>query len=181
MCGSPPVAASVSGSWARGGKAHQIELDDPRLARQVRACQQLPGQQLFQYQDQAGRRQPMTSTVVNDYLHKVMGEDFTSKDFRTYAATLNAFRLLAGTPLPQGKDGGSPSDRALASAEKAVVEQVAGMLRNTPAVCRKAYIDPAVFEGWRSGELGKVAHGATGARQWEASLLRFLKRAHRRA
>ena len=165
----------------KGGKAHDIGMDDARLAKQVRACQQLPGQQLFQYRDQEGRRQPMTSTVVNDYLHKVMGKDFTSKDFRTYAATLNAFRLLAGTSLPRGKDGGPPSERALATAERAVVEQVAQMLGNTPAVCRKAYIDPAVFEGWRSGELGKVAHGATGARQWEASLLRFLKRAHRRA
>lgn len=163
----------------KSGQTHEVALDDARLAKLVRACQQLPGQHLFQYLDGDGKRQPMTSTLVNDYLHAATGEAFTSKDFRTYAATLAAFRLLAQTPLPKGERGKAASESALAAAEKAVVVQVAAALGNTPAVCRKAYIDPAVFEGWRSGGLGRAAGGATGARQWEQAGLRFLARAHR--
>lgn len=163
----------------KSGKTHAVALDDARLVKLVRACQQLPGQQLFQYRDDDGKRQPMTSTLVNAYLRDAMGEAFTSKDFRTFAATLGAFRLLANTPLPAGRRGAAAGASALAAAEKAVVVQVAAALGNTPAVCRKAYIDPVVFEGWRSGALARAAAGATGARQWESAALRFLARAHR--
>lgn len=162
----------------KSGQAHEVALDDARLATLVRGCQQLPGQQLFQYRGDDGRRQPMSSTLVNAYLRDAMGEAFTSKDFRTYAATLAAFRLLARTPLPRGGRGRPPGELAFAHAEKAVVAQVAAALGNTPAVCRRAYIDPAVFEAWRDGRLARAANGATGARQWERAALRFLARAH---
>ena len=170
----------------KSGQAHEVVLDDARLAKLVRGCQQLPGQHLFQYRGDDGRRHPMTSTLVNGYLHVAMGQDFTSKDFRTYAATLAAFRLLSRTPPPDGATGRDgtprpPGERAYAQVENAVVAQVAAALGNTPAVCRRAYIDPVVFAAWRSGALAKAAVGLAGPRQWERAALRLLARAHRAA
>ena len=163
----------------KSGQDHEVVLDDRRLVSLVRSCQQLPGQVLFQYRDDTGKRQPMGSTLVNAYLRDAMGENFTTKDFRTYAGTLAAFRLLARTPHPVGRRGRPPGESAFAAAEKEVVRQVADALGNTPAVCRKAYIDPAVFEAWRAGTLAQAAGKPTGARQWERAALRFLAHAHR--
>ncbi len=160
----------------KGRQAHDIVLDDKRLVRLVRRCQQLPGQTLFQYRDDRGRLQPLGSTMVNAYLQSVMDDVFTTKDFRTFAGTLSAFRLLARTPLPPGRKGGPPSERALARIENEVVRIVADVLGNTPAVSRKAYIDPAVFDGWRDGRLARAAEGVTRPRQWETALVRFLRR-----
>ena len=165
----------------KGGLDHDIALDDARLARLVRRCQQLPGQALFQYRDDDGNIQPVDSGEVNDYLREAMGEGFTAKDFRTWGGTLAAFQRLATVPVPGG--GGDapavPSERALVAAQNAVIADVARMLGNTPAVCRKAYIDPAVFAGWRDGRLQRAAQGARGVRQWEQAALRFLKAARR--
>ncbi len=163
----------------KSGQAHDVVLDDTRLAKLVRGCQQLPGQTLFQYRDENGQRQPMTSTLVNAYLREAMGDEFTTKDFRTCAGTLAAFRLLARTPLPPGGSGRPPGESAFATVERDVVRQVAAALGNTPAVCRKAYIDPVVFEAWRRDELAGAAGAASGPRQWERAALRFLARAHR--
>ena len=172
----------------KGGLEHDIELDDVRLARAIRKIQQLPGQALFQYRDDAGELRPVDSGAVNDYLRSSMGEAFTAKDFRTWGATLAAFQRLARTTLPYraGRDGtqGPPSERALAGLENAVVREVAHALGNTPAICRKAYIDPCVFAGWRDGTLQRAAaaggaNGARGERQWEEAALRYLRRAHR--
>lgn len=169
----------------KGGLEHDIALDDVRLAKLVRRCQQLPGQALFQYRDDDGVVRPVDSGEVNDYLHRTMGEAFSAKDFRTWGGTLAAFRELAGTPLPEPRNGGDgdgdgePSERALTQARNAVIKQVASELGNTPAVCRKAYIDPVVFEGWRDGRLQRLAANARGARQWERAALKFLKAAHR--
>ena len=163
----------------KSGQDHEVVLDDRRLVSLVRSCQQLPGQVLFQYRDDTGKRQPMGSTLVNAYLRDAMGENFTTKDFRTYAGTLAAFQLLARTPHPVGRRGRAPGESAFAAAEKEVVRQVADALGNTPAVCRKAYIDPAVFEAWRAGTLAQAAGKPTGARQWERAALRFLAHAHR--
>ena len=164
----------------KGGLAQQVELDNARLTRLVRACQQLPGQALFQYRDDEGRVQPVDSGAVNEYLHEAMGADFTAKDFRTWGGTLAAFRRLAGLPLPTPSRGGTISERALKASETAVIAEVAQALRNTPTVCRKAYIDPAVFAGWREDRLARYARGARGELQWERAALRFL-RAQRRA
>lgn len=164
----------------KAGAEHELVLDDERLARQVRRLHQLPGQDLFQYRDEEGELQPVDSGEVNDYLHQAMGEAFSAKDFRTWGGTLAAFRALAATPLPQGPGGGEPGERAIAGAINEVVRAVARQLGNTPAVCRKAYIDPAVFDGWRDGRLQRHAAGARGARQWEQAALKFLRAAHRR-
>jgi DNA topoisomerase I len=163
----------------KGGLRRDVVLDDARMVKLVRACQELPGQALFQYRDEDGTLQPVDSGEVNDYLREAMGEDFTAKDFRTWGGTLQAFRLFAATPLPEAADEGAPGERALAAAQNEVVKAVADMLGNTAAVCRKAYIDPAVFEGWRDGSL--AAAGARGARQWEQAALKFLKRSRRKA
>ncbi|MDV3254099.1 MAG: DNA topoisomerase IB [Lysobacter sp.] len=164
----------------KAGAEHEITLDDARLARLVRRCRQLPGQALFQYRDDDGTLQPVDSGEVNDYLRQAMGEGFSAKDFRTWGGTLEAFRALAATPVPSGPDGGEPSERALTAARNQVVQTVADRLGNTPSVCRKAYIDPVVFDGWLDGRLQRAANGARGARQWEAAALKFLRSAHRR-
>jgi DNA topoisomerase IB len=164
----------------KSGQRQEVVLDDARLARLLRRCQQLPGQALFQYVDDEGDAQPVDSGLVNDYLRGAMGAEFTAKDFRTWGATLLAFRRFAATPLPDPWREGEPrSERSLAIVEKRVVEDVAAMLGNTPTVCRNSYIDPAVFAGWRDGRLQKAAAGATGERQWEQAALKFLRAARR--
>lgn len=162
----------------KGGQAHEVAIDDAGLVRQIRRCQQLPGQFLFQYRDDEGKVQPVDSGAINAYLREAMGGDFSAKDFRTWGGTLTAFRRLAALPLPLGKAGGAPSARALAKIENAVIGEVAEILRNTPAVCRKSYIDPVVFAGWRDSALNRYALHARGDRQWEQAALRFLKRWH---
>ena len=177
--------AFLSGGRARfrfrgkGGQDHDIVLDDARLVKLVRHCQQLPGQALFQYRDDEGNVVPVDSGEVNDYLRQATGADFTAKDFRTWGGTLAAFQRFARTTLPYKADGGAPSERALVGLQNAVIKEVAHALGNTPAVCRKSYIDPSVFAGWRDGSVQRAGQAARGERQWEAATLRFLKGAHR--
>jgi DNA topoisomerase-1 len=139
----------------KGGVQHEVHIGDRRIAQIMRRCQEIPGQHLFQYVSDDGQRCPIDSGQVNDYLREAMGDDFTAKDFRTWGATLHAITLLARTPLP-----GAPSERALKREIAGVVKQVAAKLRNTPAVCRKSYINPAVFESWRSGLIHRVFNGS---------------------
>ncbi|MCY7355036.1 MAG: DNA topoisomerase IB [Lysobacter sp.] len=175
--------AFVQGGRARfrfrgkSGLEHDVVLDDARLTKLVKHCQQLPGQSLFQYRDDDGKVQPVDSGQVNDYLRGAMGDAFTAKDFRTWGGTLTAFRAFAATTLPYKADGSAPSERALAGLQNAVLKEVAHALGNTPAVCRKSYIDPAVFTGWRDGSLARAAANAKGERQWEQAALKFLKAA----
>ncbi len=177
--------AFVQGGRARfrfrgkGGLEHDIVLDDARLTKLVKRCQQLPGQSLFQYVDDEGRAQPVDSGQVNDYLRGAMGEAFTAKDFRTWGGTLAAFRAFAATTLPYKADGAAPSEHALAGLQNAVIKEVAHALGNTPAVCRKSYLDPSVIAGWRDGRLARAAAGAKGERQWEQAALKFLRAARR--
>ena len=161
----------------KGGAEHEVPVDDKRLARLVRHCHQLPGQRLFQYVDETRARRPVDSDQVNTYLKEAMGDDFTAKDFRTWGATLRAIAVLNATPLPD-----PCSERALNACIVDAVKQVAADLRNTPAVCRKSYINPAVFAAWRTGAL----HQAIGEsisrapRKAEQLALAFLgQRAHR--
>jgi DNA topoisomerase IB len=155
----------------KGGAQHDVLVDDARLARLVRSCQELPGQALFQYLDDAGKRRAVGSGQVNDYLRERMGGEFTAKDFRTWHATLHALTLLDAMPLPERR-----SDAALRRCMNSVVKDVAAGLRNTPAVCRKSYINPAVFEAWQAGKLPR--RGATGPRSGGPvrALLALLKR-----
>jgi len=163
----------------KGGQEHDIVLDDAKLVRLVRRCQQLPGQALFQYQDDDGNVVPVDSGAINDYLREATGAEFTAKDFRTWGGTLAAFQRFARTTLPYQADGTPASERALAGLQNAVTKEVAHALGNTPAVCRKSYIDPAVFAGWRDGRVQRAGAAARGERQWEAAALRFLKQARR--
>src|ERR1700678_4592877 len=157
----------------KGGVQHEILIDDKRIAKIVRRCQEIPGQHLFQYINDDGQRCPIDSDQVNDYLREAMGNDFTAKDFRTWGATLHAITLLARTPLPEAR-----SERALKIQIADVVKEVAAKLRNTPAVCRKSYINPAVFDSWRSGLIHKVFNGSlslSAPRKAETLVLAFLR------
>ena len=162
----------------KGGAEHEIAIDDRRLVRLVRKCHQLPGQRLFQYVDDTGDRRPVDSDQVNAYLRDAMGADFTAKDFRTWGATLRAIGLMAGTPLPE-----SASEREQNGCIIAAIKQVATELRNTPAVCRKSYINPVVFSTWRSGALHKAVGEDIGAapRKAEKRALTFLREQARAA
>ncbi|MEO8202611.1 MAG: DNA topoisomerase IB [Betaproteobacteria bacterium] len=163
----------------KGGAQHEVVVDDKRIVRIVRRCQDLPGQLLFQYIDDEGERRPIDSEMVNDYLREAMGGEFTAKDFRTWGATVRAIALMAATPLPERE-----SERAMKACINDVIRQVAQDLRNTPAVCRKSYINPQVFSAWRSGALhkalGDFAPGRPGARGAERFALAFFGGAPRR-
>lgn len=158
----------------KGGQDNEVELDDKRLVKLVRGVQQLPGQALFQYRDDQGGVQPVDSGQVNEYLRMAMGDNFTAKDFRTWGGTLAATQQLAAKALPA-----EPSERELQQLQNEVIRSVADALGNTPAVCRKAYIDPCTFAGWRDGTLQRATQNARGERQWEQAALRFLAQAHR--
>ncbi|MBT2767225.1 DNA topoisomerase IB [Stenotrophomonas sp. ISL-67] len=158
----------------KSGQQQDVDIDDKRLVGLIKGCQQLPGQALFQYRDDDGTLQPVDSGQVNAYLRDAMGTDFSAKDFRTWGGTVAALRQFAATALPE-----APSERALAALQKEVVCGVATLLGNTPAVCRKAYIDPSVFDGWRDGTLATLA-GLRGERQWEQATLKFLRSARKK-
>ena len=138
----------------KSGREHEVVLDDRRLARIIRKCQNIPGQQLFQYLDDDGKRQPIDSGMVNEYLRDAMGssgEGFTAKDFRTWGGTLRAIGFLS---CQAKKD--PLSERAFNQCIAATARNVADALGNTPAVCRKSYINPVVFSAWRTGALGEL-------------------------
>ena len=128
----------------KSGKKHDIALEDSHLAEVVRRIQDLPGQELFQYLDDEGRRQDVKSEDVNNYLRDIAGEEFSAKDFRTWAATVLAAEALHAFERFETQ----------AEAKKNVlcaIEKVAARLGNTPAICRKSYIHPAVLEGYLDG------------------------------
>jgi DNA topoisomerase I len=129
----------------KSGKKHEIDLRDARLAKIVQQAQDLPGQELFQYIDDHGQRQTISSEDVNDYLRKIAGAEFSAKDFRTWAGT-----VLAAVALREFERFDTQ-----AQAKKNVVmaiERVAERLGNTPTICRKCYIHPAVLASYLSGE-----------------------------
>ena len=158
----------------KGGVQHEVLIDDKRIAQIMRRCQEIPGQHLFQYISDDGDRCAVDSGLVNDYLRDAMGEEFTAKDFRTWGATLQAITLLSATPLPV-----PASEHALKKHIVDVVKQVAVELRNTPAVCRKSYINPAVFDAWRSGAIHESFNGSltlAAPRKTETLVLAFLRK-----
>jgi DNA topoisomerase-1 len=131
----------------KGGKTHLVNVTDLGLARLVKRCRDLPGQELFQYLDGSGEPQPVDSGAVNDYLRLISGQEFTAKDFRTWAGTLLAARLLA-TGRNQGLRGHNRRAGMVGA-----VEAVAAQLGNTAAICRKCYIHPTVLAAFQSEEL----------------------------
>jgi DNA topoisomerase-1 len=136
----------------KSGKDHVIDLQDKRLARIVKRCRDLPGYELFQYLDDDGNRQDIESADVNEYLRKITGEEFTAKDFRTWAGTLlalNTFQQL------------DPTDKPTKKHVVAMIKEVAEQLGNTPAVCRSYYVHPVVIEAYLHGELHTLLHECT--------------------
>jgi DNA topoisomerase I len=130
----------------KSGKFHQVDFTNQRLARIVKRCQDLPGYDLFQYIDDAGEIRNMTSEDVNDYLHAIAGEEFSAKDFRTWAGTIGAAQILQRL---NGTDNAEPTASALVAA----IDEVAVSLGNTRTVCRKYYIHPAIMDAYLDGTL----------------------------
>ncbi len=128
----------------KSGVKHQIALQDRRLARLVKKLQELPGQELFQYVGDDGNTHKISSGEVNGYLKAISGEDFTAKDFRTWAGTVMAItRLLEQEPAQTKKQ--------TKSVISSVIKEVARELGNTPAICRKCYVHPGVLESFSAG------------------------------
>ncbi|MGB6644614.1 MAG: hypothetical protein WBE35_06255 [Candidatus Cybelea sp.] len=177
--------ARVDGSTVRlrfrgkTGRDYSIALDDRRLARIVKRCRDLPGEELFSYLDEAGTVSTLTSDDVNDYLREIAGEAFSAKDFRTWIGTVECIASLTEPAAGQGE-----IKQKIAEA----LARVAARLGNTPAICRKAYVHPAVLETYaRAGRLparnGKpvAARRRTGAlSRDERFALRFVERWERR-
>ncbi|HEY3950334.1 DNA topoisomerase IB [Phenylobacterium sp.] len=150
----------------KSGKVHSTGFSDRRLAHILKACQDLPGQRLFQYLDEDGERHAVESADVNAYIHAAIGEDFSAKDFRTWAGTLAAARALLALPAGAAKHNVT-----------VCVKAVAGVLGNTPAVCRAAYIHPAILAAYEAGDLDLKA--TSDDRAFELSVLKFLEAARR--
>jgi DNA topoisomerase I len=133
----------------KSGVQHSIDLHDRRLAGIVKRCRDLPGYELFQYLDHDGNRHSIDAADVNDYLRQTTHQDFTAKDFRTWAGTVLACRMLREFEPAQSDS----------QAKKNVVEAiktVAARLGNTPSVCRKCYVHPAVLESYFTGSMAKA-------------------------
>jgi DNA topoisomerase-1 len=130
----------------KSGKLWKLRIENRRVAKVVKACQELPGQHLFQYIDEDKERQAVTSADVNDYLREISGLDITAKDFRTWAGT-----VLAAIALSEFE---AVDSQALAKKNiKAAIERVSSRLGNTPTICRKCYVHPEVFNSYLDGNL----------------------------
>ena len=143
---------SVDGSHLRfrfrgkSGIRHEVHVRDRRLARLVKRCQDLPGEELFQYVDESGEPHTVCSEDVNEYLRAISGNDFTAKDFRTWAGTVLAVRYLRDMLATD------PEARTKSNVVRAV-ERAARQLGNTASVCRKCYIHPTVIEAYLDGSM----------------------------
>jgi DNA topoisomerase-1 len=161
----------------KSGVEHEVDLSDRRLARIVKACRDIPGYDLFQYYDSDGERQAIGSADVNAYLKDITGEEFTSKDFRTWAGTVLAAQLLRDFERVD-------SEAQLKKNIVKAVESVAKRLGNTKAVCRKCYIHPAVLDAYMDGSMLKtvgqrakrIARSADALTEGEAAVLGLLQR-----
>ena len=162
----------------KSGKSHEVAINDRQLARIVRRCREIPGEELFQYLDDEGNRQAIGSGDVNEYLREISGGDFTAKDFRTWSGTLLAVAALREIgPVGSGREAKGAIVKA--------VDRVAEQLNNTRAVCRKYYIHPSVLETYLAGTMvaglgdgsSAAATTATAALSAEEqALVRLLKR-----
>jgi DNA topoisomerase-1 len=136
----------------KSGKRHSIQVADARLARLVGRCQEIPGQELFQYFDENGHRRKIKSNDVNQYIQDIAGSDFTAKDFRTWVGTVLMARAL------RAHRGEVKSLGDARKVVKATVQEVAAQLGNTPTICLKSYVHPAVVDSF----LARVEHWAEG-------------------
>jgi DNA topoisomerase-1 len=154
-----------------------VDVTDPRVAKIVLKLQDLAGQELFQYVDEEGEIRNVTSQDVNDYLREITGEDFTAKDFRTWAGTVLAAMALHAV-------GGFTTKKEATANVKDAIGAVAEILRNTSAICRKCYIHPAVLEAYLNTEsieglddkaAGVLENGHLDLRAGEKAILKFLQ------
>ena len=153
----------------KSGVEHRLSVTDRRLANIIKRCMELPGQNLFQYLDDEGQRHSVSSHDINQYLHKLTGADFTAKDYRTWAGSAMALATLRKLHWEPEAD----AKKHVVS----MVKEVARLLGNTPAVCRKCYIHPAVLEAFAVGELAKLPRirQRKGLRMEEVALAGFLQ------
>jgi DNA topoisomerase-1 len=161
----------------KSGKEWSVSMRDRRVAKIVKACQDLPGQELFQYLDEDGERRDVTSSDVNAYLREITGEDFTAKDFRTWAGT-----VLAALALQEFEafDNAAKAKKNL----RAAIESVSSRLGNTPTICRKCYIHPQILDCYLEGGMllqvkeaveGELKNGLDALRPEEAAVLSLLR------
>ncbi|MNR34841.1 Eukaryotic DNA topoisomerase I, catalytic core [compost metagenome] len=143
-----------------------MSVRDQRLARAMRTLEGLPGQHLFKYRDAAGDLHPVTSDDVNAYIRDAMGEQFSAKDFRTWAGTVSAARALRDMEPPT-----SPADARRKIT--ACIKAVSNLLGNTPSVCRTAYVHPCVLATFADGDLADALPGAE-TKGFDPALIRLL-------
>lgn len=160
----------------KSGKTHTIELNDPRLARVVRKCRDIPGYELFQYYEEDGARSAVDSASVNQYIREVSGSDFTAKDFRTWGGSVHAALVLYDL-------GPASSQRNALRKLSQMAKSVGERLGNTPAVCRAYYIHPALIAAFEDGsfhnkwKLLLARARGNGLEKEEEALLKFLRQA----
>jgi DNA topoisomerase I len=161
----------------KSGIRHEVDVTDRRTAKIVAKLQDLPGQELFQYVDEEGEICDITSQDVNDYLHEITGEDFTAKDFRTWAGTVMTAIALQAV-------GGFETKKQAKANIKTAISAVSKVLGNTPAICRKCYVHPAVLETYLSGDAieglkqrtkDALESESIDLRESEAAILKFLR------
>jgi DNA topoisomerase-1 len=171
----PTVTFTFKG---KSGIRHCIDLEDHRIAKIVQRCQDVPGYELFQYVESDGSHHAIDSADVNDYLREISREDFTAKDFRTWAGTVLACRALQEFEVC---GSATQAKKNIAQA----VKDVASRLGNTPTVCRKCYVHPVVIESYLNGKLTKlrarsaktsIENATTALRREEAALMTLLRR-----
>ena len=158
----------------KSGIEHDVAVSDARVARIVKRCMDLPGQDLFQYLDADGTRHSVSSSDINDYLREITGADFTAKDYRTWAGSVFALAALRRLKW-----------ETVTEARRHVVDtikKVTQLLHNTPTVCHKCYVHPAVIDAFEAGELAETmpASRRRGLRTDEAALAIFLEKEAKR-
>jgi DNA topoisomerase-1 len=156
----------------KSGKTWRVTVNNRRVAKVIRVCHDLPGQHLFQYLDEGGEAQKITSGDVNDYLRQITGRDITAKDFRTWAGTVEVAAALNALKC----DGA----RSLKKNIRAALERAAHRLGNTATICRKCYVHPAILSTYENGEFDlkipeKSLEKATGLTTMEQAVLSFLR------
>jgi DNA topoisomerase-1 len=152
----------------KSGRQHEVDVTDGRIARIVSKLQDLPGQSLFQYLDDEGNVRDVTSQDVNEYLREITGEDFTAKDFRTWAGTVLAAIALSAA-------GEFETEKQAKAKIKNAVGAVATVLGNTPAICRKCYVHPAILEAYLKGDSIDGLKQRTAKELAQAGVLKLLQ------
>lgn len=152
----------------KSGRQHEVDVTDRRIARIVSKLQDLPGQSLFQYLDDEENVRDITSQDVNEYLREITGEDFTAKDFRTWAGTVLATVALSAA-------GEFETKKQAKAKIKNAIEAVAKILGNTPAICRQCYIHPAIFEAYLNGKTVSGLKQGTAKELAEAAVQKLLQ------